>query len=592
MAKTGSRRYVLPGLGVVLLVACLCLVVAAGGPLLFRFRPARAEMPGVEYVLDVSSRMSQPAPGGTASRLEIAQRTLAEVLRPAGETVAGLRVFGSGAAPQSCDDTSLVVPLEGANQQRIGDELDALQAGQAVNAALAQAMIAAIGDLAPVEGPKSLVVVTGGQDSCQDEAGRLIAAEADRAGIELRTFVIGFQTTAEEAEAIKEMVAAKGDSLYLDAQDEVTLRETLRTVQRYVEEPNEATLAAVAAQAPSPPLLLTESAGAAFGPEMVLDQDNRLHLVWWDDSLRPTGDVFYRRRQPDGTWTPAEAITADIDSAIGYDAHLRLRPDGAICAFFASPQELQYYMRCLVGDTWKLPEPVFRATGIKREVQPAFTSDGDLRLIYLDGAADIYYKDGQQIGQSARDLKLAITPDGRLHAIWVNFEATPFVEYRWSDDGGRSWAEAESISGAAYVDRPIALEADRAGNLHVAWIGQRVAGQWTINYRRWTPGGGWQPLSPITGPYERPGCDNIGLVVDQRGQAILAWQGLKPLYVARQDPLRQWHVTTVLSGPQCSWARVPEMAIGRDGVIHLVWSREGGDDDDLYYGSVAPVPLP
>ena len=77
-----------------------------------------------------------------------------------------------------CQDTDLLVPLAPANQGLISDQLAALTAGAGADAALAEAMVAAIRDLAATAGPHSLVVVTGGADSCNPEAGQLIAREA------------------------------------------------------------------------------------------------------------------------------------------------------------------------------------------------------------------------------------------------------------------------------------------------------------------------------------------------------------------------------------------------------------------------------
>src|SRR6185436_18160076 len=144
-----------------------------------------------------SPRMIEPSEGGT--RLAIAQAVLAEIVRPADTAVtAGLRVFGTGHQPAACQDTDLLVPLAPASQGLISDRLVALTSGAGADAALADAMVAAIRDLAGTRGPHSLVVVTGGADSCNPEAGQLIASEADKAGIKLELFVVGFQVSDED----------------------------------------------------------------------------------------------------------------------------------------------------------------------------------------------------------------------------------------------------------------------------------------------------------------------------------------------------------------------------------------------------------
>jgi hypothetical protein len=254
-ARTIRRRWLIALLGALALL-CLCLagIGIAGGYYYWRTGEPDLAGNGVEYVLDVSSRMELPAEGSDGSRLVVARNVMAEVVRPSRAEVAALRLFGSGATAPACQDTNLVVPLAPANQARIAQELEAVAAGQAPDSALAEAMIAAIRDLSAVDGPRSLVVVTGGHDSCQAEAGRLVAEEAARAAIDLRTFVIGFQVPAGEAEAIKEMVAVTQDALYLDAPDEASLVAALETVQAYVDDPSRATLAAVQQIAADPPI--------------------------------------------------------------------------------------------------------------------------------------------------------------------------------------------------------------------------------------------------------------------------------------------------------------------------------------------------
>lgn len=228
---------------------CLCLAVLGGGGYLFYLRqgsePAAAS-PSVEYILDVSSRMELPAPGGDASRLEVARRVLADVVRPADATTsAGLRVFGSGAAAESCQDTDLLVPVAPASQSQISEQLTGLATGPATQPALAQAMIEAIRDLSNVASARSLVIVTGGQDLCSAEVGQLIARELEDAGIELKTFVIGFGVTAEEAEAIKEMLDGVEGGNYLEANNESELESALAAVQQFVDNPETTTIAEV-----------------------------------------------------------------------------------------------------------------------------------------------------------------------------------------------------------------------------------------------------------------------------------------------------------------------------------------------------------
>ncbi len=240
----------LAGCGVLALCVCIIGAAAGGGYFFITNRSTTANEPAVEYILDASPRMAQPAEGGT--RLSVAQAVLAEIVRPADASVtAGLRVFGSGVVAQSCQDTNLVVPLARANQSKIADSVFALDAGAAADSALAEAMIAAIRDLAATGGPHTLVVVTGGADSCSTQAGELIKQEAARAGISLQQFVIGFLVSDEEAQVIKAMTEETAGGAFLNAPDSDTLRNILLTIQNYIDHPSPPALALVS-QAATP----------------------------------------------------------------------------------------------------------------------------------------------------------------------------------------------------------------------------------------------------------------------------------------------------------------------------------------------------
>lgn len=239
---------ILGGAAIVALCACVVGGLGIGGYYFYSVSGSAAGgEPTVEYVLDASPRMQQPAEGGT--RLSIAQAVLAEIVRPAdGSVTAGLRVFGAGAAAGACQDTQLLVPLAPANQIQIAQTASSVNAGSS-DSALGAAMVAAIRDLAKTKGPHTLVVVTGGADSCNAQASEQIGQEAERAGIQLQEFVIGFAVSEQEAQAIKGMIEAISGGAYLNAPDAATLQSILAAIQNYVDRPATTSLSTVMAAA-------------------------------------------------------------------------------------------------------------------------------------------------------------------------------------------------------------------------------------------------------------------------------------------------------------------------------------------------------
>ena len=246
-AKRLPFAFLLAGCAVIVICGSALLAGALGW---LRQRGAEAAQPAVEYILDTSPRMALPSEQGGASRLEVASSVLAEVIQPAGPSlVAGLRVFGDGHRAVACEDTKLVVPLAPANRATIVGQLPHLQTGPSTQAALVQAIIAAIGDVTTETGPRTIVVVTGGDDTCSAEAAQLMAAEAEQAQVDLHLFVIGYLVEPPAAEALRGLVEAWGNGTYLEAANEAELREALRAVQGHVDDPDTTTPGDVSATA-------------------------------------------------------------------------------------------------------------------------------------------------------------------------------------------------------------------------------------------------------------------------------------------------------------------------------------------------------
>jgi len=277
-AAPAKKRSVLPFVigGCAVLAVCFACATAVAG--FYFFYPQRSvtttSAPSVEYILDATQRMSLPAAGENDTRLNIARSVLAEIVRPADPTLtAGLRVFGTGAQPAACSDTDLVVPLAPANQTQISTHLLSITNGASPDAAMGQAMLSAIRDLAALKGKHTLVVVTGGADSCNPQAGELMAAEAQKAGIDLKLFVVGYQVTEGDGNAIKGLVDAAGGN-YVHADNKDQLKDILRSIQQFVQDTNAtpggnvlATLAAIAGTpgAASTPVATVTPAASATG---------------------------------------------------------------------------------------------------------------------------------------------------------------------------------------------------------------------------------------------------------------------------------------------------------------------------------------
>lgn len=154
---------------------------------------------------------------GDQLRIDVARDVLtgvvAEQLPPGTQTA--LRVFGT--VPGSCE-TSLAIPLGPLDPASAVTTVSTLQAINEVRTPLAASLEAAGTDLSVVEGPKLIVLITDGEETCGGDPGAVIEALVAQ-GVDVRVNIVGF---AIGDPVIEEQLAAwaeQGGGVYFSAED-------------------------------------------------------------------------------------------------------------------------------------------------------------------------------------------------------------------------------------------------------------------------------------------------------------------------------------------------------------------------------------
>jgi von Willebrand factor type A domain len=207
--------------------AFACLALFAAPPA----APAQdaGERPSVLLVLDASRSMRAPAGDGSGSRMEAAQRAVAEVLdtvpdeAPLGLRVYGARVAGQGRA-KACADSELVAPVEAGGRDALRSRVDALE-GKG-RTPIGRSLLATPGDF-PGDGRRhQVILVSDGLDNCAPPSPCAAARRVARQGVSLSISVVGFALD-EEARRQMRCIARVGGGTYVDADDTDKLREEL-----------------------------------------------------------------------------------------------------------------------------------------------------------------------------------------------------------------------------------------------------------------------------------------------------------------------------------------------------------------------------
>ena len=234
-AGVGSTAPSVSRIGALAVVAALMAVLglftggsAAATTSTQRTAPATTPAVPVMIVLDASGSMNQTdAPGPRIDAAKAAVTSLIDTL-PAQAQV-GLQVYGTGTGSTDaekqagCTDIKTLAPVAPLNPAALKDQVATVVAagytpiGNALRAA-AEAL--------PNEGPRSIVLVSDGEDTCAPPAPCDVANELEQQGIDLTIHTVGFKVDPTAREQLSCIAQATGGT-YSDAADATALTEAM-----------------------------------------------------------------------------------------------------------------------------------------------------------------------------------------------------------------------------------------------------------------------------------------------------------------------------------------------------------------------------
>jgi Ca-activated chloride channel family protein len=191
-------------------------------------RVAPASVP-VMIVLDASGSMNTgDAPGPRIDAAKTAITDLIDTLPP--DSRVGLQVYGTGTGSADadksagCTDISTLAPVARLNPAELKAQVGAVSAsgytpiGNALRAAA---------DALPDEGPRSIVLVSDGEDTCAPPAPCDVARELKQQGVDLIVHTVGFKVDPTAREQLSCIATATGGT-YSDAGDATALGDAVQ----------------------------------------------------------------------------------------------------------------------------------------------------------------------------------------------------------------------------------------------------------------------------------------------------------------------------------------------------------------------------
>ncbi|MBX3030829.1 MAG: VWA domain-containing protein [Chloroflexi bacterium] len=169
----------------------------------------------VELILDTSGSMLERF--GGQRRIDVARSVLAALVRddiPPGVNVA-LRTFVRAA--RSCD-TELAIPLGPLDPEAMASHIESLRVLRSVRTPLAAAISAVADDLADVTGPRIVIVVSDGEESCGGNPQRAVRQLVAQ-GFDVTVNVVGLALDDRRVRRSIQRLAELGRGTYFDARD-------------------------------------------------------------------------------------------------------------------------------------------------------------------------------------------------------------------------------------------------------------------------------------------------------------------------------------------------------------------------------------
>ncbi|MCB0178297.1 MAG: hypothetical protein KDI62_08720 [Anaerolineae bacterium] len=327
--------------------------------------------------------MPLPAWGETIdgqSKMEIARAVLSEELDILPENVdAGLRIFGGELSESTaCEDTTVLVePATGRRAELVNALVDVNPSG---DVPLTEAIVRAIGDFDPSQDiKKTLIIITAGLDTCEEDAIGQLETLSRRLGIEFDLQLIGLGVADPgEQEQLREIADAAGGDYHNAQSKGDIIRVVEREVSLLLGTPvaaatttptpiSTATPPSVTEPSPAPAEAVdfpadnvSDNPGRSVRGRLAFDDAGNLHVVWHDNTINVTAgengdDLLHRMRTPDGVWSEITNLTDNFDSVSIKPPELISRPDGTLCVFWHGvpnshqPGTLGLYQRCYIG---------------------------------------------------------------------------------------------------------------------------------------------------------------------------------------------------------------------------------------------------
>ena len=243
---------------------------------------------------------------------------------------------------------------------------------------------------------------------------------------------------------------------------------------------------------------LTWNSGSSNAAAIASDSNNHIHVVWQDDTPG-NREIFYKQSTDGGaTWT-LQRLTWSSNTSAGPDIAIDSNNHIHVVWHDYTPgnYEIFYKKSTDGGATWTLTRLTWNSS-LSYNPAVAVDSNNHIHVVYYDsmpGNSEIFYKKSTDGGatwtlsrltwNSESSLSPAIATDSNnyIHVIWLDNNPGNYeIFYKQSIDGGTSWNLTRLTWNSGYSGSS-AIASSSNNHIHVVWYDD-TPGNFEIFYKK------------------------------------------------------------------------------------------------------------
>ncbi len=387
-------------------------------------------------------------------------------------------------------------------------------------------------------------------------------------------------------------------------------------------------------QAENEPIRLTRDAPEverfSDSPTLVVDSQNRIHVVWCDEQAAPDHyeyvsfrDLYYKSYNG-SAWSTNQQIT--FGNGTSYSPVLTVDTSDKLHLVWQDTRHIksEIYYKFYDGQNWR-PETRL-TTSSDHSLNPTIAIDfqNTIHVLWQEGTDEegfrIFYKYNNRTGWSevlqltnvsyiAQNPTIACDSQNTLHLVWVD-ERDGNKELYYQSYQANHWSPPQRLTETDNNSESPILLVDSLDNLHLIWLEKTRIFPLTnhIYYKRydkmeWTIE---QQLTegppellieqPLIAYAKRP--DSLSAVCDSFNRIHLVWQderGLRREIFYMERVGKAWSIDKPLTSDDGRDSVSPMIGVDRNNKIHVIWSDHRHSDlatgnTEIYY-QIGNIPI-